>query len=59
MITTRGEMRPETWKEEKKESEERREQTNKTNLVKPSAGLGPGLESVCAHVRRCEQSGGD
>lgn len=47
------------WKEEKKESEERREQTNKTNLVKPSAGLGPGLESVCAHVRRCEQSGGD
>ena len=28
----------------KKESEERQEQTNKTNLVKPSAGLGPGLE---------------
>lgn len=31
-----------------KESEERREQTNKTNLVKPSAWLGLGDASVCA-----------
>lgn len=37
----------ETRREEKKESEERQEQTNKTNLVKPSAGLGLGLECVC------------
>lgn len=31
----------------KEESEERQEQTNKTNLVKPSAGLGLGRECVC------------
>lgn len=41
----RGRM--ETRKEEQKESGERQEQTNKTNLVKPSAGLGPGLKCVC------------
>lgn len=43
---------------EKKESEERQEQTNKTNLVKPSAWLALGM-GVCVHVRRSEQSGGD
>lgn len=40
----------ETRREEKKESEERWEQTNKTNLVKPSAGLGLGLEWLCVYV---------
>lgn len=43
---------------DRKESEERWEQTNKTNLVKPSAWLGLGTP-VCVHVRRSEQSGGD
>lgn len=47
----RGRM--ETRKEEQKESGERQEQTNKTNLVKPSAGLGPGLKCVCVCV--CEE----
>lgn len=37
----------ETRKKEKKESEERPEQTNKANLAKPSAGLGLGLWWVC------------
>lgn len=46
----KGEGRMETRKKEKKKSEERQEQTRKTNLAKPSAGLGPGLWWVCVYM---------
>lgn len=47
----REDTRPDGSKKRRKESKERLEQTNKPNFVKPSAGLGPGLERVCAHTR--------
>ncbi|MED6291522.1 hypothetical protein CHARACLAT_024547 [Characodon lateralis] len=49
--TTKGNMRPDGNQKRRKESKERLEQTNKPNLVKPSAGLGPGLERMCAYTR--------